>query len=140
MLIILLSGATWSFIIGGGKNPGHFYPHVDHPLVRFELYYNGFAIELNMLISIMFAYYLKLRRQASKESMLFLVFTGLSIIAVILSVSRAGWISLLLIAISWAFYLVRSIKVSKAAVISAMLVVLLILTALIFSVPTARNR
>lgn len=110
----------------------------DIAFLKFDLYFNVFAMKVNFLLPFAVACTAMLRTKAARYILWALI--GASAGAVVLSLSRGGWISLLALSLFFSFFLSRGrLKLSHAIAVSSLFVV--IFCAVVWLVfPTVRHR
>ena len=115
---------------------GHLSP--DIPFLKFKLYFNVFAMKVNFLLPFAVACTAMLRRKAARYILWVLIAASAG--AVVLSLSRGGWISLFAIFLFFSVFLSRGrLKLSQAfAMISLSLLASCIVVWLAF--PIVRQR
>ncbi len=145
-LLLLFVGALL-LVVGGGyvtygmrsmKQGLDDYLHADVPFLKFYLYFNVFAMKVNFLLPFAAACSTIVRARAAR--LVIWVVIAVSAGAVVLSLSRGGWISLFAISFFFSVFLSRGrLKWSQAiAAISLFLLIFCAIVWLFF--PTVRQR
>jgi O-antigen ligase len=117
-----------------GINGRHwFYPYVKLGPVKFKMQHNGFAMMVNMLIPILIASLVSARDE--KKNFLALLI-GLSAVAVLLSLSRAGWAVLGLTFVLWALYLGKKARQVLASLAYPGIITILLIISVWIAVPS----
>jgi O-antigen ligase len=137
-LAVVVAGGYFSYIrryLEEGSG-GHLSP--DIPFLKFKLYFNVFAMKVNFLLPFAVACTAMLRTKAARYILWVLIAASAG--AVLLSLSRGGWISLLAIFFFFSFFLSRGrLKLSHAIAASSLfLVIFCTVVWLVF--PTVRQR
>jgi O-antigen ligase len=137
--LVLLAGGGYITYIGMDDENGGFRPlRPDIELLKFKLYHNVFAMKANFLLPFACAFSAFLRTKRARC----LLWGGIAAasFAVILSLSRGGWLSLLAVSCLYALFLSRGrMKLSRA--IAAVCLFLVMTCAVVWFVfPTVRQR
>ncbi|MBI4847616.1 MAG: O-antigen ligase family protein [Nitrospirae bacterium] len=111
----------------------HMFPDIKD--IKFYLYHNRFAMVLNLLLSFVISY--AVSRNNKKTLWLPGLIIVLSVVAVILSLSRGGWVSLAVSAVLWTAYFRKNIRRFS---ILLTVVTLTISTCILLLVPSFQQR
>ena len=145
--LLLLFVAALLLVVGGGyvtygmrhMKRGideHLFPDV--PFLKFYLYFNVFAMKVNFLLPFAVAGAAVVRTKAARSILWALI--AVSAGAVVLSLSRGGWLSLLVMACLFSLFLSRG-RVKLTSAIAALCGILLLISVLVWTtVPAIRQR
>ncbi len=144
LLVIILVGGYYTYIEGYLKEHafGFMHPDIRSRFLTFRFHQNGFAWTVNALMPFALASLWNLHTKktgAAGQATLALV-VALSVLGVVLTLSRGGWIGLLAIAALWVIYIGsrtrKFLLFSGASIICAFV----FLSMLFFFMPTFRQR
>jgi len=122
------------------SGPDHLRPNINKGLIKIRMHHNMFAWTVNLLLSFSFAYLALIRKEKKVFSLIVVLVIILSIFAVLLSLSRGGWFSLMLIAFLWiVFFSTWKLTLYKSIFAFFFFVIVLFLV-LWFAVPAFKNR
>ena len=137
-LLLVVGGGYFTYGMRYMKRGIDEYLHPDVPFLKFYLYFNVFAMKVNFLLPFAVAGTAVLRTKAAR--LMLWVVIAVSAGAVVLSLSRGGWVSLLALFLFFSVFLSRKrFKLSQAlAMVSLFLLASCVLVWLAF--PTVRQR
>jgi O-antigen ligase len=114
---------------------GHVFPNIS--ALKFSMHHNGFAMVLNMLIPFVSAGMVRMRER--RHAYLAWSALALGAAAVILSLSRGGWVSLFITFVFFTIFFRRKIRVSRMTM-AAGSALFAVLAVIVLIVPTVRER
>ena len=122
------------------SSPDHLSPNINKGLISMRMHHNIFAWTVNLLLTFSVAYLALIRKEKKVVRLIIALVIILSIVAVLLSLSRGGWFSLMLIALLWiVFFSTRKFALYKSIFVFFFFVIVLFL-ALWVSSPAFKNR
>ncbi|MBI5055815.1 MAG: O-antigen ligase family protein [Nitrospirae bacterium] len=136
LLAVFIAGAGYFTFLYKYFSEGvldHMFPDVRS--IKFYLYHNRFAMVLNLLLSFVISY--AVSRDKKKTIWLPGLIIVLSAVAVILSLSRGGWVSLAVSSVLWITYFRKNIRQFSVRLTVATLI---ISTCLLLLVPSFQQR
>jgi O-antigen ligase len=122
------------------SSPDHLSPNINKGLIKIRMHHNSFAWTVNLLFTFSVAYLALIRKEKKLVSLIIALVIILSIVAVLLSLSRGGWFSLMLTIFLWiVFFNMTKFALYKSIFVFFFFVIVLFF-ALWVSVPAFRNR
>jgi O-antigen ligase len=104
------------------ESPGCMHSNINFPLIGMRMHHNGFAMVINLLFPFVIAFVFALNPEEIKRKVTVSLIAFLSLIGLLLSLSRGGWMSLMVTILLWGVFilgkkrkLVRPFFISFAA-------------------------
>jgi O-antigen ligase len=110
LVLVVSSGYITYFADYASKTPiwfsssDHLSPNINKGLIKIRMHHNIFAWTVNLLLSFSVAYLALIRKEKKVAYLIIALIIILSIFAVVLSLSRGGWLSLMVISILWVVF------------------------------------
>jgi O-antigen ligase len=122
------------------ESSGHMHSNINSPIITMRMHHNGFAMVINLLFPFVVAFLLTLNSKDIKRKVAVSLIAILSLIGLLLSLSRGGWISLMVTILLWGVFILRKkMKLVKPYVffVAAMIAFFFIFY---FSLPSIHSR
>ncbi len=147
LLVLVVSAGYITYFTGYASatpilfsSPDHLSPNINKGLIKIRMHHNIFAWTVNLLLTFSVAYLSLITKEKKVLRLAIALVIILSVVAVLLSLSRGGWFSLMLIAFLWTvFFNMRKFTFFKNMVIFFFFVIVLFFTLWVI-VPAFRNR
>lgn len=147
LLALVVSAGYVSYFTGYASqppilfsSPDHLSPNINKGLIKMRMHHNVFALIVNLLLTFSLAYLALIRKEKKAGSLIIALALILSIVAVLLSLSRGGSFSLMLIGLLWAvFFSSREFALYKS-IIAFLFFLIVLFLALWVTVPAFRAR
>jgi O-antigen ligase len=144
LLVIILVGSYYSYIEGYLKEHafGFMHPVIQSRFLSFRFHQNIFAWTVNALMPFALAslWNLHARRTGAAGQATLALVAALSVLGVVLSLSRGGWAGLFIIAVLWLIYIGNRTRKLLPLAGATVIGIVVLSTALFFFMPSFRQR